>query len=142
MQNTHKTNRGWVGLLGVAWAALPCLAAETLPTMPVNTGFEEGTAGWRIPGALWRIEEGEGRNGSKCLVWENGDPKRYLFPRHQLALEAGGIYRFGAWVKVDSRADGGKRQSQPKVSLDYSNAEGKWIGETCRQTGRRGMGAI
>ena len=128
MQNTHKTNRGWVGLLGVAWAALPCLAAETLPTMPVNTGFEEGTAGWRIPGALWRIEEGEGRNGSKCLVWENGDPKRYLFPRHQLALEAGGIYRFGAWVKVDSRADGGKRQSQPKVSLDYSNAEGKWIG--------------
>ena len=129
MKNAHETNRRWGRFLGtVLSAALSCWAAEPLPTIPVNTGFEAGTNGWHIPKALWLMEEGTGRNGSTALVWENGDPKRYLFPRQTLALEAGGIYRYGAWVKVDKRPDGGKRAPEPRVSLDFSNADGKWIG--------------
>ena len=129
MRIAQTTNRRRSRLSWFFWASsLSCLAAAPLPTSPVNTGFEAGKSGWRIPNALWRIEEGAGRNGSKGLVWENNDPKRYLFPGYKLALEAGGIYRYGAWVKADRRPDGGKRQPQPKVSLDYSNAEGKWIG--------------
>ena len=93
-----------------------------------NQGFEAGTNGWQIPNALWRIEDGAGRKGSKCLVYENKDPKRYLFPRHSLALDAGGIYRYGAWVKVDARPGDGSRRIEPKVSLDFADASGKWIG--------------
>ena len=129
MRIAQTTNRRCGKLGGIVSAvAFSCLAADSLPTIPVNTGFEEGTTDWRIPGALWRIEEGAGRNGSKCLVWENSDPKRYLFPRHTIALEAGGIYRYGAWVKVDSRSGGGNWRLEPKVSLDYANAAGKWVG--------------
>ena len=109
-------------------AALPCPAAETMPTMTANPGFEAGTNGWQIPTALWRIEDGAGRKGSKCLVYENNDTKRYLFPRHPLALDAGGIYRYGAWVKVDARPGDGRRRIEPKVSLDFADASGKWIG--------------
>ena len=94
-------------------AALPCPAAETMPTMTANPGFEAGTNGWQIPNALWRIEDGAGRKGSKCLVYENNDTKRYLFPRHPLALDAGGIYRYGAWVKVDARPGDGRRRIAP-----------------------------
>ena len=129
MRIAQSTDRRCGKLGGIVSAvAFSCLAADSLPTIPVNTGFEEGTTDWRIPGALWRIEEGAGRNGSKCLVWENSDPKRYLFPRHTIALEAGGIYRYGAWVKVDSRSGGGNWRLEPKVSLDYANAAGKWVG--------------
>ncbi len=129
MKNANKTNRRWHGILAVAGAvALPCLALEPLPMAFANPGFEVGTNGWWIPTALWRIEDGAGRNGSKGLVWENSDPKRYLFPRYALALEAGGIYRYGAWVKVDSRPGGSKRTPAPRVSLDCANADGKWIG--------------
>ena len=129
MRIAQSTDRRCGKLGGIVSAvAFSCLAADSLPTIPVNTGFEEGTTDWRIPGALWRIEEGAGRNGSKCLVWENSDPKRYLFPLHTIALEAGGIYRYGAWVKVDSRSGGGNWRLEPKVSLDYANAAGKWVG--------------
>ena len=115
--------------MGVALiAALPCPAVEILPPPPANPGFEAGTNGWQIPNALWRIESDAGRKGSKCLVYENNDQKRYLFPRHPLALDAGGIYRYGAWVKVDARSGDGKRRIEPKVSLDFADASGKWIG--------------
>ena len=109
-------------------AALPCPAVEVLPPPPANPGFEAGTNGWQIPNALWRIESDAGRKGSKCLVYENNDPKLYFFPRHPLALDAGGIYRYGAWVKVDARSGDGKRRIEPKVSLDFADASGKWIG--------------
>ena len=104
MRIAQTTNRRRSRLSWFFWAAaLSCLAAESLPTTPVNAGFEEGTTGWRIPGALWRVADGEGRGGSKCLVWEKNDPKRYLFPGYKLALEAGGIYRFGRGVGTDLR---------------------------------------
>ena len=115
--------------MGVALiAALPCLEMDAMPPSSANPGFEAGTNGWQIPNALWRIEDGAGRKGSKCLVYENKDPKRYLFPRHSLALDAGGIYRYGAWVKVDARPGDGRRRIEPKVSLDFADAGGKWIG--------------
>ena len=100
-----------------------------LPTMPDNTGFEDGKKGWRVPSTLWRIEEGAGRNGSKCLVWENSDPEGYHFPQQKLAVDAGGIYRYGAWVKVDSLVDGDKRWPGPKVSLQFADAKGNCVNE-------------
>ena len=118
------------GMCLLALSLMACCQAEDgqWPSEPTNLGFENGAAGWQLPTALWRVSDGEGRGGSKAIVWENADSKRYLWPRQTLSLEVGGIYRFGAWVKVDSLKSGGSGKPTPRVSLDYANAEGKWIG--------------
>ena len=84
-----------IALLAIV-AVTASVVAESWPSAPSNLGFEDGTNCWRLPHALWRVEDGAGRGGSKALVWENTDPKRYLFPRQTIALEVGGIYRYGA----------------------------------------------
>ncbi len=118
------------GMCLLALSLMACCQAEDgqWPSEPTNLGFENGAAGWQLPTALWRVSDGEGRGGSKAIVWENADSKRYLWPRQTLSLEVGGIYRFGAWVKVDSLKSGVSGKPTPRVSLDYANAEGKWIG--------------
>ena len=110
-----------------ALVAIAALGSDPGPLSPVNPGFEKGDAGWTIPTSLWRIEPGAGRGGSAALVWENSDPKAYTFPRCPFAVEPGATYRYGAWVKVDSATTKGKPLN-PKVSIDYANAEGEWIG--------------
>ena len=103
--------------------------AEVMPVCPanaVNLGFEGGTEGWRIPGPSWRLEDGTGRKGSKCLLWTNANPGAYSFPAQRVVLEGGGVYRFGCWVKVvEARKDG--KAVRPSVSLDWSDASGRWI---------------
>ena len=91
-----------------------------------NPGFENGAAHWRVPHPTWRIEDGAGRGGGKGLVWENSDPQAYSFPAQRVALEGGGVYRFGCWVKIDSVQKDGKR-IKPSISLDWSDANGKWL---------------
>jgi len=111
-------------------AAFPLIAAiepNTLSSATVaNLGFEDGAAHWRVPRPAWRIEDGAGRKGSSGLVWENSDPNAYSFPVQRVTLEGGGIYRFGCWVKVDSLQKDGKK-IRPSVSLDWSDANGKWL---------------
>ena len=102
-----------------------CAAADDSPPLG-NPGFERGAANWTIPTSLWRIEEGAGRCGSAALVYENADPSAYTFPQCPVALEPGAVYRYGAWVKTDSLDDG--KKTSPKVSIDYANADGEWIG--------------
>ena len=118
-----RTETAGICLLAILLVASCHAQDEQSPSMPANLDFEKGTNSWCLPKALWRVADGEGRNGSKALVWENSDPKRYLFPRHKIALKPGGIYRYGAWVKVDEL-----KKMKPHVSLDFANAEGKWIG--------------
>ncbi len=113
--------------IALALATLAALGADPGPLPPVNPGFENGDAGWTIPSSLWRIEPGAGRGGSAALVWENDDPKAYTFPRCPFAAEPGATYRYGAWVKVDSATTKGKPVA-PKVSIDFANAAGEWIG--------------
>ena len=114
-------------VLATGLAALVCGCAVADDSPPLgNPGFERGAANWTIPSSLWRIEEGAGRGGSAALVYENADPSAYTFPQCPVALEPGAIYRYGAWVKTDSLDDG--KKSSPKVSIDYANANGMWIG--------------
>lgn len=112
--------------VSVFLAASAALATEAQPSFR-NPGFEDGADGWTLPSALWRVEEGAGRGGSAALVWENDDPAAYLFPRHPIAIEPGDILHFSAWAKVDSLV-GGDKSAGPKVSIDYANADGEWIG--------------
>ena len=102
------------------------IAANRLPSLPSNLGFEDGGKHWSIPQRNWRLEDGAGRGGSKGIVWENDDPSAYSFPGQHIALEGGGVYRFGCWVKVEEAVKNGKA-IQPSVSLDWSDANGKWL---------------
>ena len=102
------------------------IVANKLPAVPSNLGFEEGGKHWSIPRRSWRVEDGAGRGGSKGVVYENDDPSAYSFPIQRIALEGGGVYRFGCWVKVGKAMKDGE-EIQPAVSLDWSDADGKWL---------------
>lgn len=117
------------GMCLLAMSLMACCHAKDgqLPSVPVNLDFESGTNGWQIPDKLWRVADGEGHSGSKALVWENSNPKHYLFPRQTIALEPGGIYRYGAYVKVESRGVNGSKMPSPKISLEFASSSGKWI---------------
>ena len=93
----------------------------------IECSFEGDYKNWRIPRPLWSVMENAGRYGSRALVWENSLPSMYAFPSLHLTLEGGGVYRFGCWVKVDKLEKDGK-VGRPAVSLDWSDASGKWIG--------------
>ena len=93
---------------------------------PANMDFQAGASGWRFPKTLWRLSDGEGRNGSTGLVWENSDPGSLNFPLQRLAFVPGGIYRYGAWVKIDTLKDEGGRRPRPEVAIVCANANGEW----------------
>lgn len=90
----------------------------------LTLGFEseKPAQGWSVPKG-WSVQEGVGRNGSRALVYENDDPTRYTFPMYRTRFEPGMVYRFGAWVKVDSI-----KEKTPRVGLDWSDKDGKWLG--------------
>ncbi len=101
-----------------------------------NPGFEMDDDGWKIPKTLWSIEKNAGRDGSAALVYENTDPKAYTFPRRPIPVKPGEIYRYSAWTKVDKPGKGGK-YPVPKVSIDYADTNGVWIGaEYARAVGK------
>ena len=79
--------------------------------------------GWHMPKELWRIERGAGRDGGDALVWESHDPEKYAYPSRTVALEPGGIYRFGGWFKVDAASN-----ATPLVCIDLTDEHGAWSG--------------
>ena len=119
------SNLIWAGLCLACCAHGAAIAADKLPSVPSNLDFEEGARHWRVPRTKWRVEDGAGRGGSKGMVGENYDPHSYSFPGQRIALEGGAVYRFGCWVKGKIRKDG--KAILPSVSLDWSDANGKWL---------------
>ena len=96
-----------------------------------NADFEAFDAGgkpegWYVP-PKFRVARGEGSNGSAGLVYENPDnPEFYQVPSQRIEVAPGGVYRFGAWVKVDSLSGKGG----VGIVLSWYGANGKWIGES------------
>ena len=119
------SNLIWAGLCLACCAHGAAIAADKLPSVPSNLDFEEGAKYWRVPKPKWRVEDGAGRGGSKGVVGENDDPRSYSFPGQRIALEGGAVYRFGCWVKGKIMKDG--KAILPSVSLDWSDANGKWL---------------
>ncbi len=103
-------------------------AAPAAKTALVNLDFEQGEKGWGVDRKIWKIVKGEGRNGSAALVYENSDTNApYVFPIQRVPVEGGGVYKFGAWVKVE-RLDYWGKPDKPSIYFDWSTAEGKWLG--------------
>ena len=89
--------------------------------------LENEAPGWKIPARLWSIGEDAGRNGSPALIWENDSPDAYSFPQCSFPVTPGSIFRYGAWVKVDS-LNGKSNTAKPRVTIDYADKAGNWIG--------------
>ena len=76
------------GLAGMAAAFVCCGGQENLVR---NPGFEEtepsgATVGWNERKPVYRFADGAGREGTRGLVFENGDPAFYSFPSQALDL--------------------------------------------------------
>ena len=111
---------GWV-----AFAALAAGAENIVPNPGVEAmGVGAKTAGWRIP-APYRVIAGEGRDGSRGIVWTGTDPKVYTMPKIDVDLKPGQRYRFGGWTRIKS-LNGPKAASA--LYLEWYGADGKWLG--------------
>ena len=112
-------------------AALVIRLAPVAEAALVNPDFETfkengKPEGWYVP-QKFRVMRGEGSNGSTGLVYENpDDPNFYQVPSQRFVVEPGGVYRFGAWVKVD-RISG---KGGVGIVFGWYGANGKWIGES------------
>ena len=104
-----------------AAVAAGALSAEHAP-IAVNCGFEDPnpSQGWSVP-VNWKIVDGEGRRGSRALVWDSEDPKSFSFPVQYVALEPGARYTFGGWLKKV------RGKPTPQICLGWSDATNKWI---------------
>ena len=98
-----KTTRNGKGVVRMAIAGFMAHAAVAASggNLLKNPDFEQGFAGWRESGSLWRVEDGAGYDGSKGLVWACDDATKYRYPAQYVKLEAGCAYRMSALVKVD-----------------------------------------
>ena len=114
-----------------ALAALVIGFAPVAEAALVNPDFEMfkengKPEGWYVP-PKFRVMRGEGSNGSTGLVYENpDDPNFYQVPSQRFVVEPGGVYRFGAWMKVD-RISG---KGGVGIVFGWYGANGKWIGES------------
>ena len=124
-------------ILALALLPLSCDAIGEQPSEPdasllANPDFESFSAdgkavGWSVPSDKWRVMRGEGMNGSCGLVFENRDDSAYRDAAQQrVSVEAGGVYRFGAWVKVDEVSG----SDSFLVALGWWDKDGKWLGQT------------
>ncbi|HRU70609.1 MAG TPA: hypothetical protein P5111_05975 [Kiritimatiellia bacterium] len=92
-----------VWLAGIA-AALICRGEER--NLVRNPGFEEtepsgATVAWNERKPAYRFVDGAGREGSRGLVFENGDPDFYSFPAQALDLQRGCCYAYEVWVRTE-----------------------------------------
>lgn len=89
-----------------------------------NPDFERGFESWNKPSAMWRVEDGAGYGGTKGLVWDCNDDKKYVYPVQYIPIEQGFAYRFSALVKIDSL----KNASKAEVGFEWRDAKGNWVG--------------
>lgn len=117
-------------------------AAEPAPRSPVvnlidNGGFEQQTAGWKVPEEGVLVADSPGREGRRCLlVDKTGDeePVRVSWVR-RLELKPATRYRYGGWVNTDAvqgrmggsfyvNEEGG--QKRVRTGLPFSLTHGTW----------------
>ncbi len=125
-------DRPWQKKLRIIVAAIMA-AAKSLPSsggeLVLNGGFDEvmdgKTAHWNTIGRKFTYRDGEGRNGTRALCYENDDPSFYSFPGQRIPLKAGHAYEYQVWVKTENLTG---NESGATVCIEWSDANGKWLG--------------
>jgi hypothetical protein len=95
------------------------------PNLGTNPGFEQGAEGWNLPEGTYRVEDGTGRDGSRCLRFDNDDPELYRLCSQSVPVEPGAQYEISAWVRSQS-IEG--RDSGATICLEWQKADGSWMG--------------
>ncbi|MBN1413405.1 MAG: hypothetical protein JW969_21360 [Spirochaetales bacterium] len=138
----------FIGLLIIFYVLLTSFIFAEQPNLIKNPGFEKvenaGTANevvqdWRIDAFKptnvdleYKIEEGKGRNNSRCFTLTNKTPNdaRIL---QMIRLEPSRIYKVSAWIKTenikDAESPSGANLSFPDTiyySKNIKDTGGKW----------------
>jgi len=113
--------------MGKTWALMlltvVCGQFLAAAELAVNGGFDgaQPDSGWNLPSPQWKALAGKGRKGTGGLVWENADPKSFMFPTQRLALEPGASYVISGWAKVVEGTP------KPSICIGWCDASNKWI---------------
>lgn len=118
-------------IIGTGISALTWLShAETQQNLISNPGFERtdakgNTKDWHAFPPVYRYVDGEGRNGSRGLVFENSDPHFYSFPKQKYPAHEGQIFTYKIWIKAENIQG---RESGAGICIQWYDQRGKWIG--------------
>ena len=73
----------------------------TIADEVVCLDFEQGRGIWRLPDDGWKVEDGKGRDGTKCLTLEIEDWQKVKWPStEKFAIAPGSAYRLDVWIDV------------------------------------------
>ncbi len=117
-------------LSGMVLLAAWGVSARAQENVVQNPGFEQTdaagvTQAWGERRPVYRFADGQGRMGSRGLVFENADPNYYSFPVQKLELQTGCCYAYEVWVRTE-RLSG--EESGATVCMEWSDAGGKYLG--------------
>jgi len=104
-------------------------------------GRSAAAKGWHGSGAVYSRDPGVARTGKASLKYVNGDSGRYQLCMQSVPLRGGWKCRFSVWVKTRNIAG---NNSGASICLEWSRADGKWLGGTYPQgvKGTRGWTKI
>ena len=90
-----------MGRVFVAGAVVALVFMVTIADEVVRFDFEQGHGIWRLPGECWKVEDGNGCNGTKCLTLSIQDWQKVKWPStEKFAIAPGSAYRLDAWIDV------------------------------------------
>ena len=129
--NTTRTGnpmKEWKRVKAIAFVVVVLLAGVTFAEG--NNSVENGTfdasgadgepVGWMKARSTFRYEKGAGRNYTRALAFEVGDPKQYDFPAQMLKLEAGKRYRVSGWIRTENLTGG----AGARFGIEFADAKG------------------
>jgi len=104
------------GLL-IGGGAATCAAGN----MVRNSGFEDGTTGWAVPGQLYALDDSVGHAGGHSLRFHNEPGGPYLLASQALPLQPGKCYRMAVWVRTEGIVS---TDTGATVCMEWSGAKG------------------
>jgi len=99
---------------------------RSVPVPLVNTGFEDGTDGWRVAkDGPFGAADGGARTGQRSLRFDSSVPGRYT-PSVRQALKGlkGGVYRLRFWAKASNMERPSRGVAGVRVSVEYRRKDG------------------
>jgi len=90
-----------MGRVFVAGAVVVLAFLAAIADEVVHLDFEQGRGIWRLPDDGWKVEDGKGRDGTKCLTLEIEDWQKVKWPStEKFAIAPGSAYRLDVWIDV------------------------------------------
>lgn len=118
-------------LAAVVFAVFPAGLRAAGGNLATNGSFEgagggpAAARGWNGSPAVYSRDAGVARTGGASLKYVNADAARYRLCSQSVPLRAGWKCRFSVWVKTERIAGA---DSGASICLEWSGADGKWLG--------------